>query len=99
VEGGPAPPTSDGQTAGGHPKVATVVSVDLPRLAVANVETRLRFEAVNVTQAEAPARAFEADLLGRLRSIGPLPLDGDIDLESIYASNLISGVIDAHDPP
>ena len=90
---------ADGQTAGGYPKIATVASVDLPRLAVANVGTRLRFAAVSVAEAEALARAEEAKLVACLRTIGPLLLDGDVDLESIYGSNLISGMIDAHDPP
>lgn len=89
---------ADGQTVGGYPKIGTVVSADLGRLATAPVGAELRFEAVTVAQAEALAREHEVDLQRLLKAIEPLALDGDIDLEAIYASNLVSGIIDAHHP-
>ncbi len=89
---------ADGQTAGGYPKIATVISADLPRLATAPIGATLRFEAVTVAQAEALARANEAELCRLLATIKPMALDGDIDLDAIYASNLVSGIVDALDP-
>ena len=89
---------ADGQTAGGYPKIGTVVSADLPRLAVAAIGSTLRFEAVTVAQAEALARHHEAALQRLLAQIQPLRMQGDIDLTAIYAHNLVSGMIDAHDP-
>jgi allophanate hydrolase len=89
---------ADGQTAGGYPKIATVISADLPRLALAPVGAAIRFEAVNVAQAETLAREREAALRRLLATMAPLAMDGDIDLAAIYAANLVSGMIDALDP-
>lgn len=86
---------ADGQTAGGYAKIATVISADLPRLALAPVGALLRFEAVNVVQAETLAREREAELRRLLATIEPLRMDGDIDLHAIYAAELVSGMIDA----
>jgi len=86
---------ADGQTAGGYPKVATVISADLPRLALAPVGASVRFEAVDVAQAETLAREREAEMRRLLATIEPLAMDGDIDLTAIYAANLVSGMIDA----
>jgi allophanate hydrolase len=86
---------ADGQTAGGYPKIATVASADLARLALAPVGTVLRFAAVSVEQAEDAAREQAAALGRLLAAIEPLALDGDIDLQALYAGNLVSGMIDA----
>ena len=56
---------ADGQTAGGYPKIGTVISADLPRLALAPIHSVLHFEAVTVAQAEAIARTHEATLRDR----------------------------------
>ncbi len=90
---------ADGQTAGGYPKIGTVISADLPRLATAAVGASIRFQAVSVAQAEAIARAHEASLQQLLATVQALVLDGDIDLNAIYDSNLVSGMIDALDRP
>lgn len=88
---------ADGQTAGGYPKIATVASADLARLALAPVGTVLRFAAVTVAQAEDAAREQAAALDRLLAAIEPLTLDGDIDLQALYAGNLVSGMIDARE--
>jgi biotin-dependent carboxylase-like uncharacterized protein len=88
---------ADGQTAGGYPKIATVVSADLPRLALAPVGASIRFAAVTVAEAETIAREREAGVRRLLATIEPLAMDGDIDLNAIYAANLVSGMIDALD--
>lgn len=89
---------ADGQTVGGYPKIGTVASADLARLATAPVGAELRFEAVTVAQAETLAREHEAGLQQLLKTIEPLALDGDIDLGAIYTANLVSGIIDAQHP-
>ena len=48
---------ADGQTVGGYPKIATVISADLPRLAHLPPGTRVRFQPVTVTQAHQALRA------------------------------------------
>jgi 5-oxoprolinase (ATP-hydrolysing) subunit C len=86
---------ADGQTAGGYPKIATVISADLPRLSCAPVGSALRFAAVSVADAEDAAREHEARLQAMIASIREVAFDGDIDLDAIYSNNLVSGMIDA----
>jgi allophanate hydrolase len=90
---------ADGQTAGGYPKIATVATADLARLASAPVGTVLRFIAVSVAEAESLALAHEAALLRHLAAIAPLTLVDGIDLAALYDSNLVSAMIDALHPP
>lgn len=89
---------ADGQTMGGYPKIATVVSADLGRLARAAVGTELQFQAVTVGQAEALAREHEAALQRLMAAIEPLTLVDGVDLSALYAHNLISAMIDAQHP-
>lgn len=86
---------NDGQTAGGYPKIATVISADLPRLAALPVGALVRFAPVSVAVAEEAARAAEMALLQALRSIEPLREAGEVDLDALYAGNLLSGMVDA----
>ncbi len=63
---------ADCQTIGGYPKIATVASADLPRLAVLAPGALVRFARASVEEAEALARGREAEvraLLGAIRSI------------------------------
>jgi len=89
---------ADGQTVGGYPKIGTVISADLARLATAPVGAELRFAAVGVAEAEAAAREREAEVLALLASIQALAWQDGIDLEAIYTANLVSGMIDAGGP-
>src|SRR6201999_1009891 len=63
----------DRNTTGGYPKIATVISADLGRLAQTPAGTAFRFKAVSMLEAQAEARKF-ADLLrtlpDRLRGLG-----------------------------
>ncbi len=56
------------QTTGGYPKIATVASVDLPRLAQALTGSQIRFKLVTQEQAEdlwiAHSRALDEVLSG-----------------------------------
>ena len=90
---------ADGQTVGGYPKIATVASVDLARLACSAVGATLRFAPVSVAEAEALARAHEAATLRLLAAIEPLTLVDGIDTTALYNGNLISAMIDALAPP
>ncbi|MCM8594463.1 biotin-dependent carboxyltransferase family protein [Accumulibacter sp.] len=87
---------ADGQTIGGYPKIATVISADLPRLAVLAPGQTVRFTAVAVSAAENLARAREAALRAAISAIVELPHRGEADLQALYGgANLISGVVDA----
>lgn len=89
---------NDGQTAGGYPKIATVVSADLPRLAALPAGAAVRFQAVSVAAAEAAARAAESDLKALAGSIVPAVVAGELDLDALYAGNLLSGMVNATRP-
>jgi len=85
----------DAQTIGGYAKIATVISADLPRLAHARPGSVLRFAVVTREQALA-ARVLLAEALANwVRQLGPVRAHGEPDEAALYASNLISGMIDA----
>ncbi len=85
---------ADAQTAGGYPKIATVISADLPRLAASRPGQSLRFAFVDAAEGEQLARAAEAETRTLLASLRPL-LAGGIDEAALYSSNLIAGVVHA----
>lgn len=84
---------NDGQTAGGYPKIATVISADLPRLAIRLPGAPVRFRAVDVVEAEAAARRRESELRQLINSARPLLDAASIDLGALYSENLVSGVV------
>jgi biotin-dependent carboxylase-like uncharacterized protein len=84
---------ADRQTTGGYPKIATVISADLPALGRLATGATVAFEPVTIGQAEAARRAFVADLDRLHERIVALPCP-DV-LPMLLACNLISGVVDA----
>ena len=86
---------ADHQTTGGYPKIATVISADLPAVGRRRPGDAIRFAAVTVEEAEQLARDEERRLAALIASIEPAPDGGDVDLVSLYAGNLISGVVSA----
>jgi biotin-dependent carboxylase-like uncharacterized protein len=86
---------ADHQTTGGYPKIATVISADLPAVGRRRPGDTIRFAAVTVAEAEQLARDQEQRLAALIASIEPAPGDGNIDLATLYAGNLISGVVTA----
>lgn len=60
---------ADCQTIGGYPKIATVASADLPRLAVRPPGARVRFARATVAEAETLARARESEVRALLAAI------------------------------
>ena len=85
---------NDHQTAGGYAKIATVISADLPRASRLRPGDSLSFQAVTVEEAEAIRRRQEQTIAGWIRAIRPVRPTGGIDLEALYAENLISGTVD-----
>jgi allophanate hydrolase len=88
---------ADAQTAGGYPKIGTVISADLPRLAQACPGDTLQFAWVDVAEGERLARAEEARTRALLATLRPW-LPGGIDLDALYTGNLVSGVLHALSP-
>jgi biotin-dependent carboxylase-like uncharacterized protein len=86
----------DRNTTGGYPKIATVISADLGRLAQTPAGTAFRFKAVSMGEAQAEARKF-ADLLrslpDRLRG-----LDGaELNIDALQGANVAGSAVNAVD--
>lgn len=88
---------ADRQTTGGYPKVATVISADLPALGRMTPGSTIAFEAVTVEAAETAARELAAVLAALPSHIAPLRREPTFDLARLMGENLVSGMVDARD--
>lgn len=84
---------ADRQTVGGYPKIATVASVDLPRLGRLLPGQTVRFTPVSVAEAENLRRDQEVRLARALAGFLTARPPGGIDLVRLYEENLIDGVV------
>jgi biotin-dependent carboxylase-like uncharacterized protein len=84
---------ADHQTTGGYPKIATVISADLPVVGRRRPGDALRFTAVTVEAAEELCRAAERHLADLVAALEPTTWRPGIDLGLLYDGNLISGVV------
>jgi biotin-dependent carboxylase-like uncharacterized protein len=85
---------ADRQTTGGYPKIATVISWDLPRLVQSRPGTRLRFAAVERAQAVRIAKAADAGFRALVARVRPAGIAG-LDSSELLSVNLVDGVVDA----
>jgi biotin-dependent carboxylase-like uncharacterized protein len=83
----------DRQTVGGYSKIATVASVDLPRLGRLLPGQTVRFAPVSVEEAEKLRRDQEARLARAIADFKVARPPGGIDLVRLYEENLIDGVV------
>lgn len=88
---------ADRQSTGGYPKIATVISADLPGLGRVTPGAKIRFAAIPVAEAEAARRALETEIAGLAARLEPVGA-AEPDLARLLSANLISGVVDAGDP-
>lgn len=88
---------ADRQTTGGYPKIATVISADLPALGRLMPGATLGFRAVDIDEAEAAARQLAADIDALTGLIAPVRREPVIDTAKLLAENLVSGAIDARE--
>ena len=88
---------ADRQTTGGYPKIATVISADLPALGRLTPGSRLAFAVVDIDTAEAAARQLAADIAAMAGQIAPARRGLSIDHAKLMAENLISGTVDARE--
>jgi biotin-dependent carboxylase-like uncharacterized protein len=87
---------ADRQTTGGYPKIATVISADLPALGRLPIGAKIAFERVTVEQAQELRRAHVAEIEAIRSHIVPLEADGEGEMAPrLLDYNLISGVVDA----
>ncbi len=84
---------ADRQTSGGYPKVATVVSCDLPRLGRMAPGSTLRFEAVDAASSIELARSHEKRVRKLIDSVAPYHPPGEVDLEALASGNIISAPV------
>lgn len=84
---------ADHQTTGGYPKIATVVSADLPALGRRRPGNALRFARVDIETAEALCREAERRIAEIIAGLEPVTQGERIDVASLYRQNLISGVV------
>jgi 5-oxoprolinase (ATP-hydrolysing) subunit C len=82
---------ADHQTTGGYPKLAAVISADIPRLGRLRPGDEVRFEEISIEAAESAARERES----RLRRLidGLIPAGAWLDEAALYRENLISGIV------
>jgi biotin-dependent carboxylase-like uncharacterized protein len=86
----------DRNTTGGYPKIATVISADLGRLAQTPAGTAFRFKAVSMAEAQAEARKF-AELLrslpDRLRGLE----SSELNIDALRGANVAGSAVNAVD--
>lgn len=87
---------ADAGTTGGYPKIATVISADLPRLVQHRPGSTIRFAAVTMAEAITAARE-QAAMLAAVRA-GLKPVGLGLDAESLLSVNLVDGWVNAHAP-
>ena len=88
---------ADRQTTGGYPKVATVISADMPALGRMTPGSKIAFAAVDIEAAEAAARQLAADIAALPGRIVPVRRAPAIDPTKLMGENLISGTVDARE--
>ncbi|WP_262030010.1 biotin-dependent carboxyltransferase family protein [Microvirga sp. Mcv34] len=86
----------DRQTAGGYPKIATVISADLARLAQMRPGTEVRFRAVERDEALAAAHRLKDWMASLPSSLAPVRFA--LTTEHLLSRNLIGGTVDALAP-
>ena len=84
---------ADRQTTGGYPKIATIISADLPRFVQQRPGSEVRFAVVSRAEAIAAARE-QAAMLAAVAE-GLRPAGGGLDAERLLSLNLIDGWVDA----
>jgi allophanate hydrolase len=84
---------ADHQTTGGYPKIATVISADVPVVGRRRPGDALGFAVVSIEEAEELCRDDHRRFAELLSTLEPVPECDGIDLSSLYGGNLISGVV------
>jgi allophanate hydrolase len=87
---------ADRQTTGGYPKIATVISADLPALGRVPIGARIAFAPVTLEAAEQARRALFAEIETLADKILPIEEAGADITPRLFDRNLIGGVVDAH---
>lgn len=89
---------ADSQTAGGYPKIGTVISADLGRMGTFKPGAELRFEWIDVDAAIDAAKVAAAQQTALIASIRAVRDESGVDLDALYGNNLLSGMVNALNP-
>lgn len=81
----------DAHTAGGYPKVATVVSIDLPLLGLQRAGNVFQFRAITINEAIDFVRQQKMEVDYALEHLNPL-VELSLTTETLLSNNLIDGV-------
>jgi biotin-dependent carboxylase-like uncharacterized protein len=85
---------ADRQTIGGYPKIATVISADLPELGRLSIGSKIVFEQVTLEAAQALRRGMLSYLDDLREHIVPISRTSAEVAPLLFDHNLISGVVD-----
>lgn len=94
-DGAPIILLADCQTTGGYPKIATVISSDLGLLARHIPGHKIRFQVITLAEAETIAREQDTATGKIEKSRLAVQPAAKLDIDALYETNLISGIIDA----
>jgi biotin-dependent carboxylase-like uncharacterized protein len=86
----------DRGTTGGYPKISTVISADLGRLAQTPAGTGFRFKAVSIKEAQDEAKNFAKllrSLPDRLRAIDKI----ELNIDALHSANVAGSAVSAMD--
>ena len=84
---------SDAHTAGGYPKVATVLSIDQPKLGLRRAGTSFNFKAVSIDEAIDAVRIQDKQINDAIGSFTPV-VNTTLSTADLLRHNLIDGVTD-----
>jgi biotin-dependent carboxylase-like uncharacterized protein len=88
---------ADRQTTGGYPKIAAVISADIPAVGRMMPGAKIAFEVVDIEVAEAAARQLAADIAAMAANLTPARHEAMIDVGRLLGENLVSGVVSARE--
>lgn len=88
----------DCQSVGGYPKIAAVIAADLFRLGQLTPGTEITFKSVDLAEAQQALRDLEKSVQTSIASLQDYLGEGAINLEALYQSNLVDGMVDARSP-
>jgi allophanate hydrolase subunit 2 len=90
---------ADRQTTGGYPKVATVISADLPALGRSRVGDKISFQEAGVEEARQLRRTLLQQIEAIPNRLVPAHRSSDDLTACLLMNNLISGIADAQLAP
>lgn len=88
----------DCQSVGGYPKIATIISSDLFRVGQLRPDDNIKFEAVTIDDALEAFRRIDEAIETSVNSIQDYLGVGVVNLDALYSSNLVDGIVNANDP-